>query len=122
MTLAVHTARLSYSGPDRLDVTRKSAGPEGLPFAPSWQILGPMLRERRRENGPAGALLWPEYVNDYTAEMRDSYRNQRAAWNRLLDRHEVTLCCYCTNPAFCHRTLFAEILGKLGATVNGERP
>lgn len=55
MTLAVHTARISYSGPDRLDVTRKSAGPEGLPFAPSWQILGPMLRGRRRENGPAGA-------------------------------------------------------------------
>lgn len=35
MTL-LYTARITYSGSDRLDVTRLTAGPEGLPFAPSW--------------------------------------------------------------------------------------
>lgn len=121
MTLAIYTARISYPGPDRLDVTRKTAGPDGLPFAPSWKILGPMLKARKRENGPAGALLWPEYVVDYTTEMRRSYREHRAAWDALLARAEVTLVCYCNDPAHCHRTLLAGILGKLGATVHGER-
>lgn len=121
MTLTVHTARISCSGPGRLDVTRKSAGPDGIAFAPSWRILGPMLRSRKRENGPAGALLWDEYVIDYTAEMRTSYRQQRAAWDALLARDEATLCCYCTDAQHCHRTVIAEILGKLGAEVHGER-
>jgi hypothetical protein len=121
MTLIVYTARVTYVGIDRLDVTRKTARPDGLPFAPSWKILGPMLRSRKRENGPAGALLWPEYVEDYTAEMRASYREHRAAWDRLLSCAEVTLLCYCNDPAHCHRTLLAGILGKLGADVRGER-
>ena len=43
MSLIVHTARVSYGGADRLDVTRKSAGPEGIVFAPSWAILRPAL-------------------------------------------------------------------------------
>lgn len=120
--LAVYTARVTYDGPGRLDITRKSAGPDGLPFAPSWDILGPMLRARKRENGPAGVLLWPEYVEDYTAEMRASYRQHRAAWDALLARAEVTLVCYCNDPAHCHRTLLAGILAKLGAAARGERP
>ena len=43
MTLRVHTARVSYGGADRLDITRKSAPPEGIAFAPSWAILRPAL-------------------------------------------------------------------------------
>jgi uncharacterized protein DUF488 len=115
----VYTARISYSGPDRLDITRKSAGPDGLPFAPSWRILGTVLRLRRREQPVAS--YWPKYVADYTAEMRASYRDQRPAWDRLLARDEVTLCCYCTDAVHCHRTVLAEILSKLGAAVCGER-
>ena len=38
MTLRVHTARVSYGGADRLDITRKSAPPEGIAFVPSWAI------------------------------------------------------------------------------------
>lgn len=122
MTLTVHTARVSYRGPDRLDVTRKSAGPNGLPFAPSWRILGPMLRLRGDEGPLAIGAAWPKYVADYTAEMRRSYVEQRPAWDRLLARPEVTLVCYCTDPAHCHRTVLAGLLVKLGATSMGERP
>lgn len=153
MTLTVHTARVSYDGADRLDITRKSAGPEGIAFAPSWAILRPALdlldvtRSMRSASraeelrsasmvGPvasrqlatlrvgADALAesaWALYSAAYAAEMRESYRTQRAAWRALLARSEVTLCCYCTDPARCHRTLLAGILAKLGATVAGER-
>lgn len=50
-----------------------------------------------------------------------SYRDHRAAWDALLARDEVTLVCYCTDAAHCHRTVLSGILGKLGATVCGER-
>lgn len=46
MTLHIRTARVSYAGPDRLDVTRKSADDFGLAFAPSWKLLGPVLQAR----------------------------------------------------------------------------
>lgn len=116
VTLLVHTARITYAGPDRLDITRKSGD---ATFAPSWLLLRPML-DARRQSG-SYVWLWPRYVSDYTAEMRVSYREHRAAWDGLLARAEVTLVCYCTDPAHCHRTVLAGILGKLGATVMGER-
>lgn len=116
----VHTARISYAGSDRLDITRKSAGPDGLPFAPSWKILRPMIALRCAGGDELAA--WPQYVEDYTAEMRTSYRDHRAAWDALLARDGVTLVCYCTDAAHCHRTVLARILGKLGTTVHGERP
>lgn len=116
MTLHVHTARITYAGPDRLDITRKSGDPA---FAPSWAILRPMLDAKRF--GSSWVMLWPEYVEDYTAEMRISYRENRAAWDVLLARDEVTLLCYCVDAKFCHRTVLAGILAKLGADVRGER-
>lgn len=116
MTLCVHTARITYSDPDWLDVTRKSGD---LAFAPSWRILRPMLDAKRI--GSSWVMLWPQYVEDYTREMRVSYRENRAAWDALLARDEVTLVCYCVDAAHCHRTVLAGILGRLGADVRGER-
>lgn len=90
-----------------------------MAFAPSWKILGPMLKSRREHR--TDALLWEQYVADYTAEMRRSFRSSFPAWEWLLEQSEVTLCCYCTDPTRCHRTVLAEILGKFGADVRGER-
>lgn len=118
---SIYTARVSYRGADRLDVTRKSAGPDGLPFAPSWRILRPVLAARRASGPVAVAYAWPQYAADYTAEMRASFRKHRAAWSALLSRDEVTLVCYCTSATHCHRFLLAEILVKLGVTYHGER-
>lgn len=117
----VYTARVSYRGGDRLDITRKSAGPDGLPFAPSWRILRPALAARRAGGPVAVAYAWPQYAADYTAEMRTSYRGHRAAWEALLRRDEVTLVCYCKDPLFCHRRLLAELLVACRATYSGER-
>jgi hypothetical protein len=153
VTLAVHTARMSYRGDDRLDVTRKSAGPEGIAFAPSWAILRPALDALRcaevlhAASGTAPApgadapryaegaaemvrlaetvrtATWALYREAYTAEMRRSFRSRRhrPAWDALLARKQVTLCCYCVDPTHCHRTLLAGILATLGAVVVGER-
>lgn len=129
MTLQVYTARVSYGGPDRFDVTRRSGGVAGEPFAPSWAILKTLLeaRNRWRETKPSfvdrvieEGDLWNDYVFAYRDEMRASYRRNRPAWDALLSRDEVTLCCYCTDPYKCHRTLLANMLGMLGAVVRGE--
>jgi hypothetical protein len=113
--LIVHTARLTYGGPDRFDVTRAGEHPDGVLFAPSWTILNEFRRGRDL------ASAWAGYVPAYTDEMRRSYRENRAKWNALLARESVTLVCFCADPAHCHRTVLAGILGKLGATVAGER-
>ena len=47
MTLTVHTARISSRDPDRFDITRKSGGEAGRPFAPTWSILSPALEATR---------------------------------------------------------------------------
>lgn len=117
--LTVRTARLSYDGADRLDIARASCGPDGEPFAPSWDILLPILA-LRRSDARALEAAWPKYAADYTAEMRASYRRKRAAWDALLARPAVVLVCYCTDPARCHRRVLAELLAKLGAVDLGE--
>ena len=129
--LAVYTARIGTRDPDRFDVTRRSAGPEGLPFAPSWDILRPALDARRQaEQLRAGghlagadaveAAAWATYEPLYREEMRASYRKVRPAWDALLARRRAVLCCYCVDPAHCHRRLLAAILVTLGAEDRGE--
>jgi len=119
--VSVYTSRVTYAGADRLDVTRKGAGPEGLPFAPSWAILGPVITMRRLYGVVGVDQVWPKYVEDYTAEMRVSYRDHRPAWDAVLARSSVTLVCFCVDPTHCHRTVLAGLLIACGATGHGER-
>lgn len=123
MTLHVQSARINYSGPDRLDCTRKS-GTDGLFLAPSWAILRPALNARRRETDEPqrhASVAWTNYVAAYLDEMRRSYVDNRAAWNALLARDRVVLCCYCTDPEHCHRAILrGRILPALGAVDDGE--
>ena len=140
MTLHVYTARVSYRGEDRLDVTRltadkhrkaRSEAHPGEPFAPSWEILNAALEHRdavRRflvDNQAAVVTLdgamWRLYERAYLAEMRESYRHHRAAWEDLLRRAAVTLCCFCTDATSCHRTALGHALAKLRAQYHGER-
>lgn len=128
MTLEVWTAPFRYQGVNRCDITRKSAPPELLPFAPSWAILRPALEARRQAAKVGGAegrsimgAAWTDYVGAYIAEMRASYRRDRAAWDALLQRECVVLVCYCPDPDHCHRRLLARvILPKLGVLHMGE--
>lgn len=147
MTLHAYTARISTRDPDRLDVTRKSGGPEGHPFAPSWKILGPVLSARReagrarevadrlppvagadiarvqRRAGDLERRAWCDYIPRFLDEMRESQRRHPDVWRRLLVRDRVVLACYCTDPERCHRTLLAlDVLPALGALYCGELP
>jgi hypothetical protein len=132
-SLLVHTARISCRDPDRLDITRKSGGPAGIPFAPSWDILQPVLEARRktakfdlripehaREAERLEEEAWAAYVPAFTEEMRRSYRRHRGHWDALLARSRVVLVCYCVDEDGCHRRLLAKMLEKLGATDGGE--
>ncbi len=138
MTLRVQSARINYSGPHRLDCTRKS-GTDGIFLAPSWAILRPALeamnaakeewdfysREgawscgddaKRRLDG-----TWRSYVTAYENEMRRSYVENRGAWDDLLARERVVLCCYCTDREHCHRAILrGRILPAMGAVDEGE--
>lgn len=132
MPLIVHTARLGsprsrvigYAGIDAFNVTRGSGGTLGGHFAPSRALLDDGLRGKRLAKGNEAALQasWESYAPRYVEEMRASYAANRGAWNWLLGREVVTLCCYCGTSSRCHRRLLAEILVKLGATDKGERP
>lgn len=111
----VHTAQIGrYGGADRLDITIKSAPPEGRPFAPDrWDLV---LGAKR------GTISPREYREYYTALMVHSQTVHPTAWAALLARDRVTLLCYCA-PTFrvCHRRLLAEILVGCGAHDAGER-
>lgn len=123
MTLTVYTARISYGGADRLDVTARS-GITGLgaEFAPSWALLRPYLKLVR--SGAMRAGDWLEYSAAYRLEMLESYARHRPVWDALLAREMATLICYCTiTPVrpWCHRRLLAAMLVRLGAEDRGER-
>ena len=119
MPLVIYTARLGEHGvPDALDVSRKGGHPLGVKFAPSWNILRPILRLRKLGGESPGE--WAEYVDAYTREMRNSYRTDRATFDELLTRERVVLQCYCPNPYRCHRMTLALILVKLDAEYRGE--
>ena len=109
----IWTARVSYRGADRLDITRKGDSP----FGPSWALLRRFLAIRVA--GQETEATWAEYSAAYTQEMRGLYRRDPGAFSALAEQGG-TLCCYCTG-AHCHRYLLAAILQRLGATYQGER-
>lgn len=119
MSLEIFTARIHYTGADRLDVTRQTdtehrkanggaRGP-GDPFAPSWVIL----KKAKAELAARTPGAWERYVEAYTAEMRRSYKLRKDAWRQLLERQgQIALLCFCADAARCHRTLLARCLVK----------
>lgn len=118
MSLIVRTARITYSGSDRIDVTRKGCTPDGWFMAPSWKILAPVLRARSSQTLEQ---MWGEYVENYKREMEESRRLYPLMWRELLSLTGATLVCYCTNPLRCHRWILrTQILPELGAVDGGE--
>lgn len=130
MALIVHTARMGFKGDDWLDITRKGANDRteagghrgiGAAFAPSQRLLNEFLK--RRQSRPEGETdeEWLEYCRCYTEEMRQSYRNRRDAWSKLLTFDRVVLLCFCAEASRCHRVVLArDILQKMGARYMGE--
>ena len=157
MTLRLRTAPYTDRSDDRVDITRvgvdraiaKDDPAPGSIFAPSSRILWPAMQHldlvaaltRRSdalgasEAGAAVAMMAfallvkteTAYRNLYTAEMRASYRSNRAAWDAFLARETATVVCFCPrrDPGdgqrhTCHRGHLAAILAKCGAVDAGE--
>lgn len=119
LTLFTSSLR-TYAGRDRLDITRATGTFPGIAFAPSREILIPLLQARR--TAQSDAVLWTQYTEDYLREMAVSRREHPAAWHNVLSRETVTLCCYCKNPLYCHRSLLGQLLQSQGEAVfRGER-
>jgi len=120
--LAVFTSRLAYQGPDRLDVSRYGNHRDGVAFAPSLELLHGFksFKHTHRLGTAAVRAAFAGYAERYRAEMALSRRTHAAAWDALLARERVVLCCYCFAPQLCHRGVLADLLVALGATYEGE--
>lgn len=142
MTLRVRTARITYGGADRLDITRKGKDPVGLVFAPSGKLLGWGLNMRKQANRRREEALlarndgaqklrledverfeswaWTAYEARYEEAMRVSRKNHAPVWRELLGRERVVLVCFCNHDTRCHRHVLARLLAAQGAINLGE--
>lgn len=119
MTLRFWTAQVSYTGEDRLAVSRGGRDPFGVTFAPSVTLLK-RYAELRRDGRYTRDEAMKHRAMD-RVEMQQSQMTSPLAWSQLLARETATLCCFCVNPSACHRGWLAELLVALGATYEGER-
>jgi len=58
----------------------------------------------------SGQMSEEEYSKLYNRTMRDSYINNRDAWDELVRRDTVAITCFCREGVFCHRHLLREML------------
>ena len=113
--MILRTASIQSRPKNLLDITRKTSGPEGKPFAPSPGILWPIIDKRHK--GTLTPRDYAIYRTAYIKEMGRSFKANRAAWLELLNKDEVTLGCYCHKPAdacHCHRITLAWLLLQVG--------
>lgn len=106
----LYTAQFSYKGVDRYDITYKT----GNIFAPTEKMV---MDYKNSGDKDVYTLL-------YNIRMRESYRNNRWQWQKMVDMSrecDIVLVCYCKSGDFCHRVLLAEMLQKCGAIYGGER-
>ena len=86
MVLLIHTSRISYGGPYRLDVTSRSVDHIGVLLAPSPKLLSYGLRYVKCASSEQElADRWDTYSRRYIEEMRQCYSWQRWAWEAFLN-------------------------------------
>jgi uncharacterized protein YeaO (DUF488 family) len=96
--------------------------PRGVPKATQpwddwWQELGPSRALLDAFHGKtAPAISWDEYTKRYLEEMRGAAQvwRIRDLARRVKAGETITLLCSsaCTDPAHCHRTLLARLIGR----------
>lgn len=118
----VEMSLLQAEGCHTLNVSRGGNDPEGLIFAPTWDMVWGYKR---------GEMSWEAYTGQYMALMHESQAMHMANWANLILRHNeqtLVLCCYCPPPpAHCHRHLLAKLLVEyansmgIGAKIEEEK-
>jgi uncharacterized protein YeaO (DUF488 family) len=109
VAVILYTAPYSYRGSDRLDITRAGNDKKwtiGAVLAPSAAILWPALRAMKTD--PSSAFA--RYSEQYLAELSERWKSQRPMWSELIKLEQVTMVCFCSDPARCHRTQAAGFL------------
>ncbi|HET7614137.1 MAG TPA: DUF488 family protein [Gemmatimonadaceae bacterium] len=97
-----------YAGRDYYDVWL----PELAPSADlvSWALSEPFTEKR-----------WNKYEKAYRAQMRRPAAARLIALLAAMSRQtNLSIGCYCENPAKCHRSILANLLADAGAKM--ERP
>ncbi|HLD90750.1 MAG TPA: hypothetical protein VI911_07045 [Patescibacteria group bacterium] len=123
--MSFYTARINYSGDDRLDITAAGQHPIGKIFAPTWDIVKMWQNAKKiaEKTGDRAVLDKAEacYKVQYREQMMNSLRNNTGMWIKVLSQPVVTVVCYCPKGTFCHRYQLMDIFTELGAIYIGER-
>lgn len=109
----IWTAQYRYSGADRLDITVKGNHPVGGVFAPTWEMVGRLMK-----NVPESQLY---YVNSYRELIKERLSKDDSALMWVLAQKELTFVCFCSPGAFCHRVLLARDMLHGVVNYRGER-
>lgn len=90
-SVVVCTARIGCKDPDAFNITRKTGGKAGAPFAPSWALLGPVLKERREAKAMRDEL--PKRLEDVARirpDVVETIRQNTLAMAEKLERSSWT--------------------------------
>lgn len=113
--LTVYTAQYRYKGPNRVDITVKSAIPPWGVFAPTWDMVNTYLKSPRDRKAAQA------YTEKYDAIVLKAFiYNSKALTDLIHSNKTRVLVCFCKPGDFCHRTLLAGHLESLGANYLGE--
>jgi len=128
MAVTVSTARITYGGPGRLDITRRHANDcnaegcssLGQSFAPSKKLWAAL---HSKEITPAAYLK--AYRHDQERlQRRTVIEAFEAVFDGVVDDdRRVVGVCFCPDPSGCHRTVWREVMvGTFGYVDGGELP
>lgn len=113
--LNIYTAQYNYKGPNRTDITIKSAKQPWNVFAPTWDMVNDYLK------GPKDKAAEQRYILAYDRIIAKAFMYNYKALTALLNSNETrVLVCFCKSGNFCHRVLLAKHLESLGAKYYGE--
>jgi len=108
----IYTAHYRYNGPDRMDITVKSAVGIGTVLAPTWDMVM-SHKDQTLSDWDYTVKYFSLIVSRMNAPEMEGRAN-RSAFNLLTEHKQITLVCFCPSGAFCHRVLAARMLESMG--------
>lgn len=94
----IYTSNYRYDGPNRIDITVKSATKEWKPFAPTWDMVKGVKNGTLSEQG---------YVERY---LNIIDKVPTVTWDSILRYDFVVFVCFCPSNAFCHRNILTRYI------------
>lgn len=100
--LNIYTAQYNYKGPNRTDVTVKTAKPPWSIFAPTWGMVMNYLK------GSKDTVAEQVYMLEYEKIVASAFRARGKELLSLIQSNETRVfVCFCKSGTFCHRVLLA---------------